>query len=90
MLLLLLTVDPWVVVAFVFAAIWLWILYCDADQEPASERCRGCQKMVGYHFCTMCSGSGKREIGKGKFVDCTHHFGLWSTVVCGLCQLAGR
>jgi hypothetical protein len=90
MLLLLLTVETRVVAAFVFAAVMLWIVYCEADQEPASGRCRSCQEMIGYHFCTMCSGSGKREMGKGKFVDCLHHLGLRSTVVCGPCQMAGR
>jgi hypothetical protein len=73
----------------VLVAIGVWAVYCVQDQEPASPRCRGCQKNVGYSFCTRCDGSGRRKIGEGKFVDCTHRFWLISTVVCDPCRQAG-
>lgn len=92
MLTLLLATVPMEVVLLLLLIIGVGfsVVYVVADQRPASPLCRDCHEMVGYSFCTICFGSGKREMGRGEFVDCGHHRGLVSTVVCGPCRLIGR
>ncbi len=82
-------IDGYVLFAVAIAVVGMLVVYIVEDQDSASPLCSRCHALVGYDYCTLCNGSGRRETPthKGsKTVSCTHHIGLDSQVVCLSCR----